>query len=82
MPRKKRSPQTPKENKAVVTDVSSSFSEEFRKLDIQYGDLDLAKKMKAVAKAGRMFNSYTSDPNVQNRRVKNISSLPSPSRSA
>lgn len=76
MPRKKRSPQTPKENKAVVTDVSSSFSEEFRKLDIQYGDLDLAKKMKAVAKAGRMFNSYTSDPNVQNRRVKNISSLP------
>lgn len=76
MPRKKRSTQTTKENSTVVADVSRSFADEFRKLDMMYGDLDLGKKMKAVLKAGRMFNSYTADPNVQNRRVKNISSLP------
>jgi len=77
MPRKKRSLATPKqENKTVVADANSGFAEEFRKLDAKYGDLDFGSKMAAVLKAGKMFNSYTADPNVQNRRVKNISSLP------
>ena len=58
------------------TKVPMSFAEEFRKLDLMYGDLDFGKKMKAVMRAGRMFNSYTADPNVQNTRVKKISSLP------
>lgn len=62
----------PKQNSTVV----NSFAEEFRKLDTIYGDLDFGKKMAAVVRAGRMFNSYTGDPNVQNSRVKKISSLP------
>ena len=69
MPKK----QNPQKNKTTVT---NSFAEEFRKLDMMYGDLDFGKKMKAVMKAGRMFNSYTADPYVQNSRVKKISSLP------
>lgn len=58
------------------TKVPMSFAEEFRKLDLMYGDLDFSQKMKAVMRAGRMFDSYTADPNVQNTRVKKISSLP------
>ena len=73
MPKKQSDPQ---KNKTKVNDVRNSFADEFRRLDAQYGDLDFAQKMKAVLKAGRMFDSYTADPYVQNRRVKGISSLP------
>lgn len=58
------------------TKVPMSFAEEFRKLDLMYGDLDFGQKMKAVMRAGRMFDPYTADPNVQNTRIKKISSLP------
>lgn len=73
MPKKKS---VPNGNKTVVNDVRHSFAEEFRRLDAQYGDLDFGKKMAAVLRAGRLFDSYTADPNVQNTRVKKVSSLP------
>lgn len=73
---KKKSLQTNKANKTVVADANKGFAEEFRKLDEKYGNLNFASKMSAILRAGNMFNSYAADPYVQNRRIKNISSLP------
>ena len=53
-----------------------SFAQYFRALDARYSDLTDAEKLTALFKAGGSFNSYIPDPNVQNRRVKGISSLP------
>ena len=62
-------------NKVKVNDIGG-FAEYFRALDNKYGDMDAESKLRAVLAAGKMFDSYNPDPNVQNRRVKGISSLP------
>lgn len=53
-----------------------SFAQYFRALDAEYSDLTDLQKISALLKVGGSFNSYVPDPNVQNRRVKGISSLP------
>ena len=58
------------------TNTLSGFAEYFRALDSKYGNMDAEAKLRAVLSAGKMFSSYTADPNVQNRRVKGISSFP------
>lgn len=62
-------------NKVKANDIGG-FAEYFRALDDKYGNMDIADKLRAVLSAGKMFDSYNPDPNVQNRRVKGISSLP------
>ena len=55
----------------------SEWAAWFKRLSDQYGDMSASSIRSALERASAPFNgSFTYDPNVQNRRVKQISSLP------
>ena len=64
------------EQTEIIRNSAYSFAQYFRALDARFSDLTDGEKLSALLKAGGSFNSYSPDPNVQNRRVKGISSFP------
>ena len=53
----------------------NSYAETFKQLALQYSDMPIENVIDALGRTGG-WNGFTANPYVQNRRVKQISSLP------